>query len=131
MGKSRTSPLSKTSSGLLSGGVSDVLMNQSKGLNESKISELEKKGFVRWTKGDKDRLYIKGYQLDGVTTNWKKNGKKTVSVDGEELSYTKSAIFGSYGSSNYIDVKTGNISVSTDDGHYHDVIVNKIKKMMK
>lgn len=100
-------------------------------MDELKIEKLEKKGFRRWTKGNYDRLYIQGWQLEGITTNWKKNGKKTVSVDGVELSYTKSAIFGNYGSKNYIDVKTGEIFVSTEDSVYHDIIVNKIKKMIE
>ena len=111
------------------GGRGSASTGKQKGLSEEKIQALEKKGFKRWTNDDKDRLYIDGYKLEGVTTNWKKNGKKTISVDGEELSYTKSAIFGSYGSKNYVDVKTGEISVSTDDRFYHDVIVKKIKNM--
>lgn len=41
-------------------------------LSDSQIEAMMKKGFTRWTKGDKDRLYIKGWNIDGVTTNWKK-----------------------------------------------------------
>lgn len=101
----------------------------SKGLSSNDIESLEKKGFKRWQKDDKDRLYINGWQLDGVQTNWKKNGKKTYSIDGEELSYTKSAILGQYGAKNYIDVKTGEIFTSTDDARLKDFIMKSMRRM--
>ena len=59
-------------------------------LSEKQIEALEKKGFRRWTKGDHDRLYIDAWNLPGIVTNWKKKGKKTITVEGEELSYGKS-----------------------------------------
>lgn len=59
-------------------------------LSEKQIEALEKKGFRRWTKGDYDRLYINAWNLPGIVTNWKKKGKKTITVEGEELSYGKS-----------------------------------------
>lgn len=99
-------------------------------LSNVQIEAMIKKGFTRWTKGDKDRLYIKGWNIDGVITNWKKNGKKTVSINGEELSYTKSAIFGSYGASNYVDVKTGEVVTSTDDRYIGDFIRTQISSMI-
>lgn len=97
-------------------------------LSDSQIEAMMKKGFTRWTKGDKDRFYIKGWKIDGVTTNWKKNGKKTVSINGEELTYTKSAIFST--SSNYVDVKTGEVVTSTDDRRIGDFIRNQISSMI-
>lgn len=99
-------------------------------ITEKQIELLLKKGFTRWTKDDKDRLYIKGWKIEGVTTNWKKNGKKTISINGEELSYTKSAIFGAYGASNYIDIKTGEVVTSTSDRRIADFIVTQITKMI-
>lgn len=62
--------------------------------------------------------------------NWKKNGKKTVSINSEELSYTKSAIFGSYGASNYVDVKTSKVVTTTDDCRISDFIKTQIKSMI-
>ena len=97
-------------------------------LSDSQIEAMMKKGFTRWTKGDKDRLYIKGWKIDGVTTNWKKNGKKTVSINGEELTYTKSAIFDV--SSNYVDVKTGEVVTSTNDRDIGDFIRTQISSMI-
>lgn len=45
-------------------------------LTEKQIELLEKQGAKRWIKGDYDRLYVAGWNLPGVTTNWKKGGKK-------------------------------------------------------
>lgn len=58
----------------------------------------------------------------------KKNGKKTVTINGEELTYTKSAIFST--SSNYVDVKTGEVVTSTDDRRIGDFIRNQISSMI-
>lgn len=82
-------------------------------LTEKQIAKLESKGFKRWTKGDYDRLYINAYNIHGIDTNWKKNGKKTLSINGEELSYTKSAEL-SY-MKIYIDVKTGEVVADWDN----------------
>lgn len=100
-------------------------------LTEEKIKELEKQGAKRWIKGDYDRLYVNGWDLPGVTTNWKKGGKKTVTINGEELSYTKSAIFGSFGARNYIDVKTGEVFTSSTDRFYSEFILNALKAMLE
>ena len=81
-------------------------------LTEKQIAKLESKGFKRWTKGDYDRLYINAYNIHGIDTNWKKNGKKTLSINGEELSYSKSAEL-SY-MKIYIDVKTGEVVADWD-----------------
>ena len=81
-------------------------------LTEKQIAKLESKGFKRWTKGDYDRLYINAYNIHGIDTNWKKNGKKTLTINGEELSYTKSAEL-SYAKI-YIDVKTGEVVADWD-----------------
>lgn len=97
-------------------------------LTENQIELMLKKGFTRWTKGDKDRLYIKGWNIEGVTTNWGNNGKKTFSLNGEELSYTKSYKFGL--SNNYVDVKTGEVVTSADDRQFAEFIVTQITKMI-
>lgn len=99
-------------------------------LTEKQIELLEKQGAKRWIKGDYDRLYVNGWNLPGVTTNWKKGGKKTVTINGEELSYTKSAIFGSFGAKNYIDVKTGEVFTSSDDRYYSEFILEALRSMI-
>lgn len=82
-------------------------------LTEKQIAKLESKGFKRWTKGDYDRLYINAYNIHGIDTKWEKNGKKTLSINGEELTYTKSAKL-SYAKI-YIDVKTGEVVTDWDN----------------
>lgn len=99
-------------------------------LTKNQIEQMERKGFKYWTSGDKERLYINPWQIDGVQTNWKKTGKKTVSIDGEELSYTKSALFGPYGAKSYVDVKTGEVVTDVSDYQIASFIKRKIQSMI-
>ena len=97
-------------------------------MTEEMIKNLiEKKGFKRWIKGDKDRLYIKAYELPFVKTNWKKNGKKTLSLFGEELSYTKSSQLDH--AQFYIDVKTGEAVTSIEWAKTKEEFENFVKSV--
>ena len=78
-------------------------------MEQTRIEALEKMGFKRWTKGDYDRLYLDAWKVKGVETHWQKNGKKLIAIDGEELSYTKTAEV-QYAKI-YIDVKTEELVV--------------------
>lgn len=91
------------------------------------IAKLEKMGFSRWTKDENDRLYIKAWNVNGIKTNWNKRGKKTITMNGEELSYTKSAAV-SYASI-YIDVKSGELVVECEDAFYGNQIRELVEKM--
>lgn len=93
--------------------------------NEKQIEALENKGFKRWTKGDKDRLYIKAWNLPNVKTIWKKNGKKCVEINGEELSYTKSSEV-NY-TSIYIDLADDSIHV---DSSFADVLTEGVEMLL-
>ena len=98
-------------------------------MTEEMIKNLiEKKGFKRWTKGDKDRLYIQAYELPFVKTNWKKNGKKTLSLFGEELSYTKSSQLNH--AQFYIDVKTGEAVTSIEWAKTKEEFENFVKGLL-
>jgi hypothetical protein len=99
-------------------------MEETKMTNE-KIKALENKGFKRWTKGDKDRLYIKAWNLPNVKTIWKKNGKKCVEINGEELSYTKSSEV-NY-TSIYIDLADDSIHV---DSSFADVLTEGVEMLL-
>jgi len=94
-------------------------------MTNEKIKALENKGFKRWTKGDKDRLYIKAWNLPNVKTIWKKNGKKCVEINGEELSYTKSSEV-NY-TSIYIDLADDSIHV---DSSFADVLTEGVEMLL-
>lgn len=94
-------------------------------MTNEKIRALENKGFKRWTKGDKDRLYIKAWNLPNVKTIWKKNGKKCVEINGEELSYTKSSEV-NY-TSIYIDLADDSIHV---DSSFADVLTKGVEMLL-
>ena len=94
-------------------------------MTNEKIKALENKGFKRWTKDDKDRLYIKAWNLPNVKTIWKKNGKKCVEINGEELSYTKSSEV-NY-SSIYIDLADDSIHV---DSSFADVLTKGVEMLL-
>lgn len=98
-------------------------------MTEEMIKNLiEKKGFKRWTKGDNDRLYIQAWQLPFVKTNWKKNGKKILSLFGEELSYTKSSQLNH--AQFYIDVKTGEAVTSIEWAKTKEEFENFVKGLL-
>lgn len=94
-------------------------------LSEKQIEALEKWGFRRWTKGDKDRLYIRTKQLPNVRTIWKENGKICLEINGEELSYTKSSEV-NYASI-YIDLADGSIHV---DSSFSDVLTEGVEMVL-
>lgn len=98
-------------------------------MTDAQIAKLEKAGFKRWTKGDYDRLYIKAWKVDGIVTNWNKRGTKTITINGEELSYTKSAAV-SY-TTIYIDVKSGGLVVECKYDYYGDKIRELVEKMIE
>ena len=89
----------------------------------------KKKDFKRWTKGDNDRLYIQAWQLPFVETNWKKKDKKTLSLFGEELSYTKSSQLNH--AQFYIDIKTGEIVTSIGWSKVEKEFKTFCKKLLK
>lgn len=94
-------------------------------MTNEKIKALENKGFKRWTKGDKDRLYIKVWNLPNVKTIWKENGKKCFEINGEELSYTKSSEV-NY-TSIYIDLADDSIHV---DSSFADVLTEGVEMLL-
>jgi len=94
-------------------------------MTNEKIKALENKGFKRWTKGDKDRLYIKAWNLPNVKTIWKKNGKKCVEINGEELSYTKSNEI-NY-TAIYIDLADDSIHVESS---FADVLTEGVEMLL-
>lgn len=91
-------------------------------MTNEKIKALENKGFKRWTKGDKDRLYIKVWKLPNVKTNYE-NG--CVEINGEELSRTKSNKV-NYASI-YIDLADDSIHV---DSSFADVLTKGVEMLL-
>ena len=80
-------------------------------MTEKQIASYEAKGFNRWTKGNMDRLYINakdlGLEVDyyktGNVSSAKWCGKSVSNADGRRL----------LGSKAYVDVKTGELHVTS------------------
>lgn len=76
-------------------------------LTEKMIKALEKKGFNRWQKGDKDRLYINAEDLGLELSHYKSGNVSAAWMDGERISNTEGRRLS--GAKTYIDVATGEL----------------------
>lgn len=82
-------------------------------LNEKMIKGLEGKGFVRWTRGDMDRLYINPETALDFEYDTNKSGHVSGAyLNGERISNSRGAALVS--SKTYIDIATGKL-VSNHD----------------
>lgn len=76
-------------------------------LTDAKISELEGKGFSRWTKGNYDRLYINAGQLGLVCDYYKTGNISHAEFDGFRIS--NSEAYRMKAAKTFIDVKSGRV----------------------
>jgi hypothetical protein len=74
-------------------------------ITETKIEELQKLGFKRWTKNGKDRLYINATSLGLTYTTYNTGNVSSASFAGEHIS--NSAARRMLGSKTYIDLVQG------------------------
>lgn len=75
--------------------------------SEEKIAELEAKGFSRWTKYGKDRMYIDADKL-GLELDFYKSGHiHSALFNGECISNSKARTL--WGAKTYIDLMTGKV----------------------
>ena len=74
-------------------------------LNEKQISALEAKGFMRWTKGNMDRLYINAETLGLEVERYKTGNVSSAYYRGERISNSRGSAM-AYAKT-YIDVNTG------------------------
>jgi hypothetical protein len=80
-------------------------------LNETTIKNLEAKGFNRWTKGNHDRLYINCTAYGCEFDYYKTGNINHARFQGESISNSEGYRFKS--TKVYIDVKTGELNIST------------------
>lgn len=82
-------------------------------MTEEQIKALEKVGFKRWQKGDKDRLYIDATQL-GLECNYYNTGNISMAwFNGERISNSQGGRLKS--AKTYIDVNTGKLYGTNSD----------------
>lgn len=76
-------------------------------LNETKIKELEEKGFNRWTKGNLDRLYINASQLGLICSYYNTGNIKRAEFGGGVISNCCARRYKA--AKTFIDIKTENV----------------------
>jgi hypothetical protein len=76
-------------------------------MHEVVISELDKMGFKRWTKGNLDRLYINAAQLGLVCSYYKTGNISGAEFKGERIS--NSCAYRYKAAKTFIDIKTGKV----------------------
>ena len=79
---------------------------------EKLITALEEKGFKRWTKGDKDRMYIDAEKLGLKVQKYGSGAVKHAEWDGEKISNREGAAM--LHAKTYLDL--ADMSVHSDDG---------------
>ena len=82
-------------------------------ISESRIAELEKIGFVRWTKAGKDRLYIKASYLGLECLYYNTGNIKYAEFDGYQISNSQAYRYKA--AKTYIDIPTGTVHSDYDD----------------
>ena len=78
---------------------------------EKLITALEEKGFKRWTKGDKDRMYVDAEKLGLKVQKYGSGAVKRAEWDGEKISNCEGAAM--LHAKTYLDLK--DMSVHSDD----------------
>lgn len=86
------------------------------------------KGFTRWTKGDKDRLYF-NIADNGILDidRYKSGNIHHAYLDGEKISNSRASRI--IATSAYLDLKTGETFI--DNGDEHDLVAAIFKKAIK
>jgi len=81
-------------------------------LTETTIQNLIAKGATRWTKGDRDRLYLNGAaeKIVGLeTTHYKSGSISSATLKGESISNSRAGKISDIICSAYIDLTTGKL----------------------
>ena len=73
-------------------------------LSEERITNLCKKGFNRWTKGNLDRLYINASQLGLICSYYKTGNISSAEFQGESISNSQARRYKA--AKTFIDIKT-------------------------
>lgn len=99
--------------------------------DEEKIATLEAKGFKRWTKYGKDRLYINAEKLLNLEIHYRKSGSISFSeMDGESISHGEA--YRLIGSKIWIDLQD-NFSkhISADEYEAEEIIAPALDRLVE
>lgn len=113
------------------GGALKMAWEAAKGLTEEQVRALIAKGFSRWTKYDKDRLYF-DLEKAGLMEidRYKRSGRISYSeFQGEEISHSLASKL--LGVKVWIDVQTGKMYSKAYDEENKDIVVTLAKKALQ
>lgn len=111
-------------------GALKMAWEMAKGLSEKTIKALEDKGFIRWTKYGKDRLYFNLVKADLMEVSYYKSGYISYSkFQGEEISHSFASEL--LGVKVWIDVQTGEMHSKAYDEYSEDIVVDFAKKALQ
>ncbi len=99
--------------------------------DEEKIASLEAKGFKRWTKYGKDRLYINAKTLLNLEIHYRKSGSISFSeMNGESISHSEA--YRLIGSKIWIDLQD-NFSkhISADEWETNEIIAPALDRLVE
>ena len=99
--------------------------------DEEKIATLEAKGFKRWTKYGKDRLYINAEKLLNLEIHYRKSGSISFSeMDGDSISHGEA--YRLIGSKIWIDLQD-NFSkhISADEYEAEEIIAPALDRLVE
>lgn len=112
------------------GGALKMAWKMAKGLTEEQVKALIAKGFSRWTKYDKDRLYFDLEKAGLLEIDRYKSGRISYSeFQGEAISHSLASKL--LGVKVWIDVQTGQMYSKAYDEENKDIVVALAKKALQ
>lgn len=112
------------------GGALKMAWEAAKGLTEEQVKALIAKGFIRWTKYDKDRLYFDLEKAGLMEIDRYKSGRISYSeFQGESISHSLASKL--LGVKVWIDVQTGKMYSKAYDEENKDIVVALAKKALQ
>jgi hypothetical protein len=111
-------------------GALKMAWKMTKGLSEKTIKALEDKGFSRWTKYGKDRLYFNLVKAGLMEVSYYKSGYISYSkFQGEEISHSFAGEL--LGVKVWVDVQTGELQSKAYDDYCEKIVVDLAKKALQ
>lgn len=111
-------------------GALKMAWKMAKGLSEKQIKVLEDKGFNRWTKYGKDRLYFDMVKAGFMEVSYYKSGFISYSkLQEEEISHSFAGQL--LGVKVWVDVQTGKLQSKAYDDYCEKVVVDLAKKALQ
>lgn len=111
-------------------GALKMAWKMAKGLTEEQVKALIAKGFIRWTKYDKDRLYFDLEKAGLMEIDRYKSGRISYSeFQGESISHSFACKL--LGVKVWIDVQTGKMYSKAYDEENKDIVVALAKKALQ